>query len=75
MMSINNYYNIRRVPFDTIRKAKSGISEAVDKILKHYDAYIRALSMVETRDHWYFNWDLYERLQFKLMELIFKFKF
>ena len=75
MTAANNYYNIKRVPFDTIRKAKSGISEFVDRILKHYDAYIRALSMLETREHWHFSKDLYERLQVKLMELIFGFEF
>jgi len=75
MTAENKYYSIKRVQFDIIRKAKSGISEFVDKILKHYDAYIRALSMLETREHWHFSGDLYERLRVKLMELIFKFEF
>jgi len=75
MTAVNNYYNIKRVPFDIIRKAKSGIPEFVDKILKHYDAYIRALSMLEMRNHLHFSRDLYDRLQLKLMELIFKFEF
>ena len=75
MTAENKYYSIKRVQFDTIRKAKIGISEFVDKILKHYNAYICALSMLETRNHWHFSKDLYERLQVKLMELIFGFEF
>ena len=66
---------IRRVPLDTIVKAKSGDHTALEKILRHYQGYMLKLSQFELYDasgtvYPLFDKDLYQELQFKLVKAI-----
>ena len=66
---------IRRVPLDTIVKAKNGDNTALEKILRHYQGYILKLSQFELYDasgtvYSLFDKDLYQELQFTLVNAI-----
>ena len=66
---------IRRVPLDTIVKAKSGDQTALEKILRHYQGYMLKLSQFELYDasgtvYTFIDKDLYQELQLKLVKAI-----
>lgn len=54
-----------RIPYQTIVNAKSGDTEAMEKILSHYAPYIRHWSQ---KDEW-----IYQEVQAKLMRAVMKF--
>ena len=54
-----------RIPYQTIVYAKSGDTEAMEKILFHYAPYIRHWSK---KDEW-----IYQEVQAKLMRAVMKF--
>lgn len=66
---------IRRVPLDTIVKAKSGDHTALEKILRHYQGYMLKLSQFELYDasgtvYTCLDEELYQELQLKLVKAI-----
>lgn len=63
--------NNKLIPFEVIEKAVAGEPEAINKVLQHYTARIKYLSIYNGN----FNADIQERLQSKLIEAILKFRF
>ena len=62
---------IRRVPLDTIVKAKNGDNTALEKILRHYQGYMLKLSQFASGTvYTCFDEELYQELQFKLVKTI-----
>ncbi len=63
--------NKKLIPFEVIQKAVAGEPEAVDAVLRHYNAHIKYLSMYKG----HINDDIQDRLKAKLVEAILKFHF
>ena len=63
--------NKKLIPFEVIEKAVAGEQEAVDAVLRHYNAYFKYLSMYKG----HINDDTQDRLKAKLIEAILKFRF
>lgn len=66
-MSKNN----RFLPVELIEQAVAGEPEAIEAVLQHFSGYIKYLSY---RDG-YYNADIQERLEAKLMAAILMFRF
>ena len=63
--------NKKLIPFEVIEKAVAGEPEAVDAVLRYYNAHIKYLSMYKG----HINDDTQDRLKVKLVEAILKFRF
>ena len=63
--------NDKLIPFEIVEKAVAGEAEAINKVLQHYTARIKYLSVYNGN----FSTDIQERLQSKLIEAILKFRF
>ena len=63
--------NKKLIPFEIIEKAVAGEPEAVDAVLRYYNAHIKYLSMY--KEH--INDDTQDRLKARLTESILKFRF
>ena len=63
--------NKKLIPFEVIQKAVAGEPEAVDTVLRYYNAHIKYLSMYKG----HINDDTQDRLKVKLVEAILKFRF
>ena len=63
--------NKKLIPFEVIQKAVAGEPEAVDAVLRYYNAHIKYLSMYKG----HINDDTQDRLKAKLVEAILKFRF
>ena len=63
--------NKKLIPFEVIQKAVDGELEAIDAVLRYYNAHIKYLSMYKG----HINDDTQERLKAKLTEAILKFRF
>ena len=69
----HNRAAIRRVPLDTIVKAKSGDHTALEKILRHYQGYMLKLSQFDDASGTVYTCldeELYQELQLKLVTAI-----
>ena len=66
----------RHVPFTIIKEAASGDAEAMARIVRHYESYIRRIATVTTQyGTRHVDADLYERLKARLMLETVKFCF
>ena len=63
--------NKKLIPFEVIQKAVAGEPEAVDAVLRYYNAHIKYLSMYKGN----INDDTQDRLKAKLVEAILRFRF
>ena len=63
--------NKKLIPFEVIQKAIAGEPEAVDTVLRYYNAHIKYLSMCKG----HIKDDTQDRLKAKLVEAILKFRF
>ena len=63
--------NDKLIPFKVIEQAVAGEPESVNKVLQHYTARIKYLSIYNGN----FNADIQDRLKSKLIEAILKFRF
>ena len=77
-MSKKKTYKSRLLPFPVIEAAASGDIEAINKVLKHYEGYIRTLSMrrvfdKEGNQHWCVDDELRLILETTLTAKILKF--
>ena len=63
--------NDKLIPFEIVGKAVAGEPESVNKVLQHYTACIKYLSIYNGN----FNADIQDRLKSKLIEAILKFRF
>ncbi len=63
--------NKKLIPFEIIEKAVAGEPEAVDAVLRYYNAHIKYLSMYKG----IINDDTQDRLKAKLVEAMLKFRF
>ena len=63
--------NKKLIPFEVIQKAVAGEPEAVDAVLRYYNAHIKYLSMYKRN----INDNTQDRLKAKLVEAILKFRF
>ena len=63
--------NDKLIPFGVIEQAVAGEAEAINKVLQHYTARIKYLSVYNGN----FNADIQDRLKSQLIEAILKFRF
>ncbi|MCD8214091.1 MAG: helix-turn-helix domain-containing protein [Clostridiales bacterium] len=80
MKSANSNNEQKKVPFSTIKKAVNGDTDAIYDILQHYDKYILSYSTryyCDEKGNSYHgvDWEIYARMQAKLMQAILLFRF
>lgn len=78
-MKKHEYQNTSLLPFPVIRMAADGNVDAVNAVLKHYEAYLAALSTKQLYDeygnpHFCIDEELRRRLETKLITKILTFK-
>jgi len=68
------------LPLGTIEAATKGDPSALRAVLKHYESYIMALSVIRLRDdegtpHWFIDETLRRELELRLLTKVVGFKF
>lgn len=72
------YRKVALLPFPVIAAAVNGDPDAVARVVRHYSGYMAVLSMRTHCDclgicQFQLNYDLYQRLESKLVAVIFQF--
>lgn len=75
---MTKYSEIKLLPFDVILAATQGDTNALHKVVEHYDGYIAKLCMRSYRgkngDYYYVDEEMRNRLKMRLVERTLKFK-